>query len=202
MHGLVNRAIECFLRDTYGDARWASIACAGGVDAGEFETMLEYGDAVTDAVLDAAAASLDKPVDDLLEDLGLYLVSHPDRERLRRLLRFGGVSFEDFLHSLDDLRERGRLAVPDLDLPDLELRDEGEGRFSVTCRARHPGFAPVVTGLLQAMADDYGALIMLERVPDSDSGARIEIRLLDRTHAAGRRFELAGVSVPFRQATT
>ncbi len=61
----------------------------------------------------------------LLEDLGTYLVSHPNVQGLRRLLRFGGAGFIDFLHSLDELHDRARLAVPDLDLPQLELRDHG-----------------------------------------------------------------------------
>ncbi len=192
MHGLVNRAIECFLRDTYGVQCWARIADAAGVDPDGFETMLLYDDSVTLSVIAAASRALGKPEEDLLEDLGIYLVSHPERARLRRLMRFGGVGFEDFLHSLDDLRERGRLAVPDLDLPDLELRDEGDGRFSVTCRSRHAGFGAVLAGVLQAMADEYGALIMIERGPPVDAVTRIDISLLDRSHAAGRRFELAG----------
>lgn len=192
MHGLINRSIQCFLRDTFGMPAWRAISAAAGVSADGFEPMMHYEDAVTFRLLDAAAAHLDRPRDSLLEDLGTYLVSHPNREALRRLLRFGGVSFDDFLHSIDDLPGRGRLAVPDLDLPQLDLSDEGAGRFTLACHGQHPEFAAVMVGVLRAMADDYGALVVLELAGrQEEDAAIIQIHLLDRGFSEGRRFELA-----------
>ena len=172
MHGLIYRAIQCFLRDSFGAAVWHDIAAETGVPADGFEPMLRYDDAIAGRMIDAAAARLDRSRDSLLEDLGTYLVSHPNREGLRRLLRFGGVTFLDFLHSIDDLPGRGRLAVPDLDLPQLELRDHGEGRFSLVCRSQFTGFVPVMVGVLRAMADDYGALVLLEAAPPGRAEGR------------------------------
>lgn len=195
MHGLINRSLQCFLRDTYGVAAWQDIAAAAGAPAEGFEPMLRYDDAVTVRVIAAAAAHLDLPRDSLLEDLGTYLVSHPNREGLRRLLRFGGVSFEDFLLSIDDLPGRGRLAVADLELPQLELADLGGGRFEVALLGPHADFAPVLVGVLRAMADDYGALVLLDHVGRRGPGARpaeiVTVELLDHRHATGRSFELA-----------
>ena len=191
MHGLVNRSIQCFLRDTYGNAQWHAIAAEAGVPPEGFEGMLDYEDAVTEALLAAAQVRLSKPRDALLEDLGIHLVSHPGFEPLRRLLRFGGVGFEDFLHSLDDLQGRGRLAVPDLELPRLELHEFGDGRYSVACHARHPGFVHVVAGVLRAMADDYGALVLIEVAEADTPSARLDVELLDRRFARGRSFQLA-----------
>lgn len=191
MHGLVNRSIQCFLRDTYGNAQWQAIAVAAGAPPEGFEGMLEYDDEVTEALLTAAQEKLAKPRAALLEDLGIHLVSHPGFEPLRRLLRFGGVGFEDFLHSLEDLQGRGRLAVPDLELPRLELHDHEEGRYSVSCHARHPVFVHVVAGVLRAMADDYGALVLIDVTDAEGPAARLDIDLLDQRFAQGRSFQLA-----------
>ncbi|MDZ7908979.1 MAG: heme NO-binding domain-containing protein [Gemmobacter sp.] len=117
MHGLINRSIQCFLRDTYGAPVWATIVREAGLGFDSFETMLTYDAALTDAVLEAAARVLGKPRDYVLEDLGTYLVTHENTQAVRRLLRFGGVSFADFLHSLEDLPGRARLALPDIELP-------------------------------------------------------------------------------------
>jgi len=191
MHGLINRSIQCFLRDAYGADLWREAADAAGLGPDGFEAMLIYDDALTDAVLDAASGRLDLPVEAILEDLGTYLVSNPGLERLRRLLRFGGVGFIDFLYSLDDLPGRGRLAVPELDLPHLELVEEdGAGRFTLICRAQHPGFAHVMVGVLRAMADDYGALVLMSLECQRDGVASIGIHLLDQSFAVGRRFDL------------
>ena len=193
MHGLVNRALQCFLRDTFGAESWRDIAADARAPAGGFEPMLRYDDALTARLIAAAAARLDRPRESLLEDLGTYLVSHPNREGLRRLLRFGGVSFVDFLHSLDDLPGRSRLAVPDLDIPALELEEEGEGRFTLTLRSPWPEFAPVMIGVLRAMADDYGALALSDQAEAGPDGApRIAIDVFDSRFASGRRFDLAG----------
>ena len=184
MHGLINRSLQCFLRDTYGASCWAAVAEAAALDPAGFEAMLRYDDAVTEAVLDAAASRLGKPRAALLEDWGMFLAS---LEPLRRLLRFGGVGYVDFLHSLDELPERARLAVPDLDMPDLTLSPRGADRFALACRAGKPGFAAVFAGILRAMADDYGALVLIDPGP----GEEVQIELLQTRYSAGRGFDLA-----------
>ena len=140
MHGLTNRAIQCFVRDTYGAATWRDVAAEADLGPHGFEAMLRYDDEVTWRVLALVCERLAKPEDAVLEDLGTYLVSHPNVEALRRLLRFGGVDFVDFLHSLDDLSDRARLAVPDLALPPIEVEADSDERFRLRCRAR-PGRA-------------------------------------------------------------
>ncbi|MDJ0824654.1 MAG: heme NO-binding domain-containing protein [Rhodobacter sp.] len=190
MHGLINRSIQCFLRDTYGAEAWTQIAQLSGTDEAGFEAMLLYDDAATGAVLDAAAKHLEKPHDMLLEDLGTYLVSNPQIEAVRRLLRFGGASFVDFLHSLDELHDRARLAVPDLDMPALEMRDHGGGAWSIAVTHPHPGFGHVMVGVLRAMADDYGALVLLDHQGRVDKAEIIRVELLEASFAEGRDFHL------------
>lgn len=191
MHGLINRALQCFLRDAYGPATWAAVAREAGLGFDSFEPMLTYDSELTDAVLATAAHILNRPRETVLEDLGTYLVSHPNLEALRRLLRFGGMTFVDFLHSLEDLPGRGRLAVPDLDLPTLEISDYGPELFVLLCRSPIPGAGHVMMGLLRAMADDYGALVLLDHQGEVMGGEAISIQLLDQGHAEGRSFELA-----------
>jgi len=191
MHGLINRSIQCFLRDTYGAPLWAIVALDARLGFETFEPMLTYDPSLTNAVIEAAARRLEKPRDAVLEDLGTYLVSHPNVEALRRLLRFGGVTFADFLHSLEDLPGRGRLALPDLNLPTLELIDHTTESLTLICRSPLRGAGHVMMGLLRAMADDYGALVLLEHRGGGEGGEVIGITLADRRFAAGRSFDLA-----------
>ena len=162
MHGLINRSLQLFLRDTYGPEAWIAIAEAADLGFENFEAMLMYDVAQTEAVLRAAVAYLGNPEEMVLEDLGTYLVSHSDMLVVRRLLRFGGENFVDFLHSLDELHDRARLAVADFLLPVLEVLDHSASDFTLTVVHECPGFGHVMVGVLRAMADDYGALAMLE----------------------------------------
>lgn len=196
MHGLINKAIQSFLSDSFGIGTWHDIAQASGVTQylgpDGFEAMQIYDDALTDAVLDAAATVLRRPRDSLLEDLGTYLISNERLEPLRRLLRFGGVSFTDFLYSLDDLQGRSQLAVPDLALPELAIDEAGTGAFRLTCRDCPAGFGHVMVGVLRALADDYGALAVLEHHGgDGPRDEVIGIEVHDPAFHAGRRFDLA-----------
>ncbi len=190
MHGLINKSFEGFLRKTYGDDLWRR--SMEELDAGveSFEAMFLYDDALTQRLVDIAADFLAKPREILLEDFGTFLVTDPQSERVRRLLRFGGVDYVDFLHSLDDLRGRARMAVPDLELPRLELAETG-GEFILTCIFAQPGFGHVLVGVLRALADDYGALALVEyrgRAGDTDT---LSVRLLEVGFSEGRDFSLA-----------
>jgi hypothetical protein len=195
MHGLVNRAIEGFVRDSYGAGCWQAVTARAGLEVSSFEAMLSYDDRLTDDVLGAVSAELGKPREEVLEDIGTYLVSHPNLEALRRLLRFGGVGFVDFLHSLDDLPDRARLAVEDLHLPRMELVDHDSSTFTLTCRSGHRGFGHVMMGVLRALADDYGALVLLDHAEVADGAEVITIILVETAYSEGRAFELGARAV-------
>lgn len=172
MHGLVLRAFQSFAADAFGPVVWQDVLLRANlreaVGPEGFDPLLSYPEDVAPNVLRAAVEATGRPPDQLLEDLGIWLVSNPGSDRLRRLLRFGGLTYADFLRSLDDLQGRARLAVPDLDLPALSVAPTGvageAGRFVLTCHACPAGLSQVLLGLLRTLADDYGALVMIEPV--------------------------------------
>lgn len=192
MHGLINRAVQCFVRDSYGAEKWEEITNLAGLDFSNFEPMLHYDDAITRRILVLIAREVGAPLEEVLENIGTYLVSHPNVESLRRLLRFGGVDFTEFLHSLDDLPDRARLAVEDLELPKMELHEKTPTHFTLYCTYQHMGFGYVVMGVLRTLADDYGALALLEYKGQTDHVEVIEIQVVAADFAEGRSFDLAG----------
>jgi hypothetical protein len=191
MHGVVNKAVESFLRDTYTSAVWDDISTAARLGTPSFEAMLVYDHGTTDRVIDAAVARIGKPRDALLEDLGIYLVSHPRYEALRRLLRFAGVTFEDFVLSMDELPGRARLALPDIDVVPIRVHTLGPGRYELCCGPGWAGFGHVLAGGLRAMADDYGALVTMSLLSEAEDGhSCLELTLHETHHSRGRTFDL------------
>ncbi len=190
MHGMINRTIQRFLCDIYGTSLWERVARRAGVPCDGFEAMLTYDDSQTEAVLAAATRYLQEPRELFLEDLGVYLVSHRNTQPIRRLLRFGGATFVEFLYSLDELHDRARLAVPDMQLPVVEMEDMDGGRFTLNVRHPTAGFGHVFVGILRAMADDYGALVLLEHLGRKHGAERVVIDLAEIAFAEGRKFEL------------
>lgn len=192
MHGLVNRSLQCFVTDTYGHPVWLTVCAAAGTAQSDYEAMLDYDDGETAALLRAAARHLGKAPDLLLEDLGHYLVTHLARDAFRRLLRFGGADFADFLHSLTDLRDRARLVLPEIDLPRIDVTETATGEFRLALQRGARAMGPLALGVLRAMADDYGTLALFHRQPPARAGAPeiITVQLLSAHHSEGRSFAL------------
>jgi hypothetical protein len=191
VHGLINRSIQCFLRDTYGEQVWLEIALSAKLGFSNFEALMPYEDILTTSVIDAAMDNLSKSRPEILEDLGTYLATHENLEPIRRLLRFGGETFVDFLHSLDDLQERTLLAVPDLLVPALEVREQSLGNFTLSSTYDFHGHGHVLVGVLRAMADDYGSLAVLEHMGRSGGVETIFVQMLETQFAEGRAFDLS-----------
>ena len=150
MHGLINHSFQRYMCDSYGQDAWLAVAVGAGVSPPTFEPMLTYDDAITPAVLDAMAAVLHRTWAEVMEDIGAHLVSHPKTEAVRRLLRFGGMNFEDFLHSLDDLPDRARLEVLS--------RTEDLTLYSADAQA-WAGIAPLAEAGFLVVSQNYAAFL-------------------------------------------
>ncbi|MBK6467929.1 MAG: heme NO-binding domain-containing protein [Rhodobacter sp.] len=200
MYGLLLRSIQAYLRATFGAAVWGRVLRAAGQSPDGFEPMLPYDADAFQRVLAACSAELDRPVETMLEDVGTFLVADPGNQGLRRLLRFGGATFADFLHSLEELPDRARLALPDLELPQIGLTESAPGLFQLSCGCSFPALFPVALGVLRAMADDYGALVLIDPVPAALANAcgnGLSVQLLETAHGSGNRFDLSKGEVPY-----
>jgi hypothetical protein len=195
MHGLINRAFQGFLIDTYGQHVWQETLERADLGLREFETFAEYPDGLLTETIGAAAQVLARESSELAEDAGTYLVTHPNTSSVRRLLRFSGANFTEFLHSLDDLCDRARLAVPGLELPRIVLTEPSPNSFILHCEAKGYPAGHVIIGVLRAMADDYGALALLDFQDRTEDWETIAIAVHDASFAAGRAFDLAGPGV-------
>ena len=198
MHGLICKGIEGFVASRHGRDRWNAAIRAAGIDFPGFETVHVYDDAMMQRLFAALAVELKESPFAMLEDLGTWVCTHPPLEPIRRLFRFSGATFEEMLHALDEVHERARLALPDIDLPVLSLIEMGEGQYRVASTWSSPGAGSVVIGILRAMADDYGVLAYLEFETGAEVNGvwteMIALRTLDARFAAPRAFELGGAA--------
>ncbi len=190
MHGMINRAFQGFLVDTYGRDTWDEVRSVAQLRFPDFEAMLRYEDKVTLDCFKAATDVLHKHPNALLEDLGTFLITHEPYAPLKRLLRFGGSTLSEFILSLDELADRGRMAMPDIEMPEIEVTQGAEASFRIKAEWALPGVGPILLGALRAMADDYGALATLSL--DGFDGARecIRIDVFDMAHSEGNAFVL------------
>ena len=186
---MVNRSIQFFVTLIYGHDAWSEIAMALPSGRADYNALESYPDAETRDLITVAAHCLGKSAEVLLEDLGTWLVTGDERP-VRRLLRFGGTDFLEFLYSLDDLPGRARLAVNDLALPSMELCEHAPCCFTLTLGTGMDGVGPIALGLLRAMADDYGALALMDLTGGGGANEVVQIRLVQTDYTQGRAFAL------------
>ncbi|WP_112308766.1 diguanylate cyclase [Pseudogemmobacter bohemicus] len=192
MYGLLLRALQDYIQVTFDPESWDRIIAGSGTLPTGFEPLLPYKHEVLRHTLRLCAEELERPVSVILEDLGTWVIAAGYHGAARRLLRFCGADFADFLYSLGELPDRARLALPDLTLPDLSLEERGAGLFRLTCSNGLQELNWILLGALRAMADDYGALVLIEEenCPDGRTIA-LSIRLLESHFSEGRTFDLA-----------
>ena len=141
--------------------------------------------------------SLEGFVRDQHGDLQWERIRRAARLPFERLIRFSGTSFVDLLFSLEEIEDRARIALPNLHLPQFRVELTASDEFVVTSQWMVPGAAAVLTGMLRAMADDYGTLAIIERGGLSQDGdtviETISVRVIEDTFHEPREFTLGGV---------
>ena len=194
MHGLICKALEGFVRNQHGAETWKRIALRSGLRFTEFEALRSYDDAQMEGVFLTAFQELERSNTALLEDVGHWICTHPPLEPVRRLIRFSGTSFVDLIYSLEDLHDRARIALPGLNLPKYALSELAPNTFEVLSTWHLEGSGAVLTGILRAMADDYGALAIIERghreCVDGRWREPVTVSIFDQAHQEPREFTL------------
>ena len=198
MHGLMCKAVEGFVKDQHGPAAWAEVRARTGLTIEGFEALRVYDLALAQGVIDATAVVLDRESAALFEDIGHWVCTHPPLEPVRRLIRFTGKTFVNFLYALDEMHDRACMAVPGIDLPRYSLSKDGSGDFEIASTWPAPGGAALLTGMLRAMADDYGTLALIEageaRFVEGTWHERIHVRVVEQAFHEPREFTLGGVA--------
>lgn len=170
MHGTINHGLQAFVQEIYGQEKWEEVRILADLHVRHFEPMLVYDDLLTEQMLDAISEQTNRTRAEILEDFGTFLVAEHSSPLVRRLLRLGGENFTEFLFSLEDVHDRLSMVLPDLDLPILELEIIAPNEFALRCSFNKLRYAEVFLGLLRAMADDYGSLILIEHFGRVEEG--------------------------------
>lgn len=182
MHGFIIRGIELFLRARHGDAVWAEVSAEAGIDRRGTMLLRTYAGGMAYGLIHAASNALQMDRDELLEDIGGWITR---LDSVRHVMRFSGSCFEDFVLSLDDLHDRGRVVLPGLNLPRIATRVIESRHYMLRVAAEDADWYPVLAGFLRGMADDYGALAIV----NEDEGS-LHVSIADDEFSEGNTFSL------------
>jgi hypothetical protein len=165
MYGLVNQAVEDFVRRGFGDGAWKSIKDNAGVNLEMFVSMDSYPDDVTYKLVGAATEVLGLDAATILEAFGQHWVLYTAQEGYGQMLSMFGSNLEEFLVNLDNLHSHVGLTFPALRPPSFQVeRIEGGLGLLLHYHSDRIGLAPMVVGLLKGLGRRFSQEIDVVQV--------------------------------------
>lgn len=165
MYGLVNQAMEDYVRRDFGDDSWGRIRAGAGLALDMFVSMDSYPDDVTYRLVDAAVPVLGLPPEQILEAFGEHWVLYTAREGYGDMLAMCGSNLRQFLARLDNLHTHVGLSFAQLRPPSFEVEPvPGEDAVLLHYRSERAGLAPMVVGLLKGLGKRFGEAVAVRRL--------------------------------------
>lgn len=156
MYGMIHRAILDMANELSPGGRSDLLEPDGPFQAELFISAATHDDAVTFALVEAAARRLDLSQDEFLHSLGRYWIRFADSGSYGPLMRMAGDTLEEFVSNLDRMHEGVLDGLPGAITPRFELRASEAGRLVVRYISPRKGLEPFVGGLLRGLLDRFG----------------------------------------------
>lgn len=183
MYGLVKQGLEHMVCERYGEETWQRIKQEAGIDIEMFIGMHVYSDDITYSLFSSASTVLGITLAELLESFGAYWLAFTALSGHDHLLDMAGSSLSEFLENLDTVHSVLVEGFPEMKAPTFTCEQVTSTEFDLHYHSERPGLAPMVMGLVGALAERFGDRIELthQQVRDEHHDHDIlRIRMLDR----------------------
>ena len=175
MYGIVNKAIESLVIESFGVEKWDKIKESSDVEVDFFISNEPYDDDITYSLAIAVAKEMNITVGDVLVAFGEYWVLKTAKEKYGNLLEAGGNSLREFLINLPAFHNRIMLIYPKLTPPEFKVSHLEETSLHLHYFSKRAGLKDFVVGLLQGLGKLYKTEVKLEVINDRDNGFHHEI---------------------------
>lgn len=156
MYGLVNQALEDFVRRGFGNLAWDRIRRGAGINDDMFIAMDGYPDEMTYKLVVAASPVLNLDATQILEAFGEHWVLYTAESGYGEMLAMFGGNLHSFLNNLDNLHSHVGMSFPALKPPSFTVEEiEGNAGLLLHYRSERTGLAPMVVGLLKGLGKRF-----------------------------------------------
>lgn len=170
MYGMVNQAIQSYIENNYGEDVWQDILTMAHVDHDRFEQLISYDDDISYRLVGAIGKRLDLRTEQVLETFGEFWPVYAMGTSFKELVKFGGDTFLEALDYLDEMHERVKIAMPNLNPPSFEVEKLSVNSYRLHYYSQREGLAPMVTGLLYGLARQYETSIEVRHISSDTTG--------------------------------
>ncbi|MBX9808474.1 MAG: heme NO-binding domain-containing protein [Flavobacteriaceae bacterium] len=175
MYGIVNKAIQDLITDTFGVDKWDEVKEKSGIDIDFFLSNEPYDDAITYKLAGAASEVLGISVGEVLQTFGEWWVLKTGKEKYGGLMEAGGDNLKEFLINLPLFHNRIMLMYPKLTPPEFKVSNTEENSIYIHYHSKREGLQEFVRGLLIGLSKMYCVDANIELLQSRDDGNTHEI---------------------------
>ena len=175
MYGIVNKAIQDLVTETFGEDKWEAVKEKSAVDVDFFLSNEPYDDSITYKLVGAAAEVLNIPAGEVLQAFGEWWVLKTGKEKYGGLMEAGGNNLKEFLVNLPLFHNRIMLMYPKLTPPEFKVSDVEENSIHVHYHSEREGLQEFVRGLMSGLGKMYEVEVGVELLQSRSDGSSHEI---------------------------
>ncbi|MFD1293700.1 heme NO-binding domain-containing protein [Lutibacter holmesii] len=175
MYGIVNKAIQDLVTETFGEDKWEAVKEKSGVDVDFFLSNEPYEDSITYELVGAASEVLGISAGDVLQAFGEWWVLKTGKEKYGGLMESGGNNLKEFLVNLPLFHNRIMLMYPKLTPPEFKVSDIEESSIHVHYHSEREGLQEFVRGLMSGLGKMYEVDVNVELLQSRSDGSSHEI---------------------------
>jgi hypothetical protein len=173
MYGIINKAVESFVRTRHGDAIWDRVRQMAGLPDEPFVSTTNYADASTFLIVAAASRVVGLPAEQVLEAFGTYWVEFVFAAGYGLMVLSPGDTLSTAFRRLDEMHDRIQGAFPESRAPSFSVVHESAHGITVDYRSDREGLAPFVSGVIRGIGLRIGSEVVTrhERVQPDEGPA-------------------------------
>lgn len=162
MYGMVNLAVRDLVITKFGESTWQTICDKAGVTSPDFVPLKAYPDHITYALIGAASETLGLTAEQILHAFGDHWVKYTASEGYGVMMDMFGRDFRSCLKNLNGMHSHMGAMMPELVPPRFTVDEIDPKHLRVHYFSTRQGLAPMVSGLLVALARKFGDTVTIE----------------------------------------
>ena len=152
MYGLINKAIQCYVEETYGVDKWEHLKQTASCDVDFFISMDSYDDSISYNLIKAVPEVLGVSPVHFLENIGEFWVSYVGNGDYKEIFKMAGSDFVFFIQNINNMHSRIMAIIPNLVPPIFICKNITKNSMVVDYFSKREGLAPMVVGLFKGLA--------------------------------------------------
>lgn len=179
MYGIVNKAIEELVSETFGVEKWHLIKAKSNIDVDYFVSNEPYDDEITYKLAIAASEEMNITVGEVLQAFGEWWILRTGKEKYGYLLESGGENFKEFLLNLPLFHNRVMMIYPKLTPPEFKISDVKEKSLHLHYFSKREGLQDFVRGLISGLGKFYNCQLTLQLIESRELNSDHEVFFIE-----------------------